>query len=44
MIALLYVGEELLKLIGIEVSSFEVTEPFIFLALKMILAIRTYCD
>ncbi|WP_310557411.1 MarC family protein [Flavobacterium sp.] len=46
MIAFLFVGEELLKLIGIDVSSFAVAGSFVlfFLALEMILGIRLYRD
>jgi multiple antibiotic resistance protein len=44
MIVFLFVGEELLKLIGIEVHSFAVAGSFVlfFLALEMILGIRIY--
>jgi multiple antibiotic resistance protein len=44
MIVFLFVGEELLKLIGIDVHSFAVAGSFIlfFLALEMILGIRIY--
>jgi len=46
MIAFLYVGEEILKLIGIDASSFAVAGSFVlfFLALEMILGIRLYKD
>ena len=46
MIVFLFVGEELLKLIGIDVSSFAVAGSFVlfFLALEMILGIRIYKD
>jgi multiple antibiotic resistance protein len=46
MIAFLYVGEEILKLIGIDANSFAVAGSFIlfFLALEMILGIRLYRD
>lgn len=44
MIAFLFVGEEILKLIGIDVNSFAVAGSFVlfFLALEMILGIRLY--
>ncbi|WP_395051865.1 MarC family protein [Flavobacterium sp.] len=44
MIVFLFVGEELLKLIGIDVHSFAVAGSFVlfFLALEMILGIRIY--
>lgn len=44
MIAFLFVGEEILKLIGIDTSSFAVAGSFVlfFLALEMILGIRLY--
>lgn len=46
MIAFLFVGEEILKLIGIDVNSFAVAGSFVlfFLALEMILGIRLYRD
>jgi len=46
MIIFLFVGEELLKLIGIDVHSFAVAGSFVlfFLALEMILGIRIYRD
>jgi multiple antibiotic resistance protein len=46
MIVFLFVGEELLKLIGIDVHSFAVAGSFVlfFLALEMILGIRIYKD
>jgi len=46
MIAFLYVGEEILKLIGIDASSFAVAGSFVlfFLALEMILGIHLYKD
>jgi multiple antibiotic resistance protein len=46
MIVFLFVGEELLKLIGIDVHSFAVAGSFVlfFLALEMILGIRIYRD
>ena len=46
MVAFLFVGEEILKLIGIDVNSFAVAGSFIlfFLALEMILGIRLYKD
>lgn len=44
MIAFLFVGEEILNLIGIDVNSFAVAGAFVlfFLALEMILGIRLY--
>ncbi len=44
MIVFLFVGEEVLKLIGIDVNSFAVAGSFVlfFLALEMILGIRIY--
>lgn len=44
MIAFLFVGEEILNLIGIDVNSFAVAGSFVlfFLALEMILGIRIY--
>lgn len=44
MVAFLFVGEEILKLIGIDVNSFAVAGSFVlfFLALEMILGIRLY--
>ncbi|MBC7525172.1 MAG: MarC family protein [Flavobacterium sp.] len=44
MVVFLFVGEELLKLIGIDVHSFAVAGSFVlfFLALEMILGIRIY--
>lgn len=44
MIVFLFVGEELLKLIGIDIHSFAVAGSFVlfFLALEMILGIRIY--
>jgi multiple antibiotic resistance protein len=44
MIAFLFVGEEILKLIGIDANSFAVAGAFVlfFLALEMILGIRLY--
>ena len=44
MIAFLFVGEEILKLIGIDANSFAVAGSFVlfFLALEMILCIRLY--
>lgn len=44
MVVFLYVGEEILKLIGIDASSFAVAGSFVlfFLALEMILGIRLY--
>lgn len=46
MIAFLFVGEEILKLIGIDVNSFAVAGSLVifFLALEMILGIRLYRD
>lgn len=46
MIIFLFVGEEMLKLIGIDVNSFAVAGAFVlfFLALEMILGIRLYRD
>ena len=46
MVTFLFVGEELLKLIGIDVNSFAVAGSFVlfFLALEMILGIRIYRD
>lgn len=46
MITFLFIGEELLKLIGIDVNSFAVAGSFVlfFLALEMILGIRIYRD
>lgn len=46
MIVFLFVGEELLNLIGIDVHSFAVAGSFVlfFLALEMILGIRLYRD
>jgi hypothetical protein len=44
MIVPLYVDEEILKLIGVEASSFEITEPFVYLALQMTVVIRIYRD
>ena len=46
MIVFLFVGEEFLKLIGIDVYSFAVAGSFVlfFLALEMILGIRIYRD
>ena len=46
MIIFLFVGEEFLKLIGIDVHSFAVAGSFVlfFLALEMILGIRLYRD
>jgi len=46
MIAFLFVGEEILKLIGIDVNSFAVAGSFVllFLALEMILGIQLYKD
>jgi multiple antibiotic resistance protein len=44
MIAFLFVGEEILRLIGIDANSFAVAGSFVlfFLALEMILGIRLY--
>lgn len=46
MIAFLFVGEEILKLIGIDVNSFAVAGAFIifFLAIEMVLGITLYKD
>jgi len=46
MIAFLFVGEQILNLIGIDVNSFAVAGAFVlfFLALEMILGIRLYRD
>lgn len=46
MIVFLFIGEEFLKLIGIDVNSFAVAGSFVlfFLALEMILGIRIYRD
>ena len=46
MIAFLYVGEEILALIGIDINSFAIAGSFIlfFLALALILGIRIYRD
>lgn len=46
MIVFLFVGEEILNLIGIDVNSFAVAGSFVlfFLALEMILGIRLYRD
>ncbi len=46
MIAFLFVGEEILKLIGIDVNSFAVAGSFVlfFLAIEMILGITLYRD
>jgi multiple antibiotic resistance protein len=46
MIAFLFVGEEILRLIGIDANSFAVAGSFVlfFLALEMILGIRLYKD
>jgi multiple antibiotic resistance protein len=46
MIAFLFIGEGLLKLIGIDVNSFAVAGSFVllFLALEMILGIKLYKD
>ncbi len=46
MIAFLFVGEEILKLIGVDVNSFAVAGSFVlfFLALEMILGIHLYRD
>src|SRR5688572_23099716 len=46
MIVFLFVGEELLNLIGVDVNSFAVAGSFVlfFLALEMILGIRIYRD
>src|ERR1044071_4222258 len=44
MVAFLFVGEEILKLIGIDANSFAVAGSFVlfFLAVEMILGIRLY--
>lgn len=46
MVAFLFLGEEILKLIGIDVNSFAVAGAFIifFLAIEMILGIQLYKD
>lgn len=46
MVSFLFVGEEMLKVIGIDASSFAVAGSFVlfFLALEMILGIRLYKD
>ncbi len=46
MIVFLFIGEEILNLIGIDVNSFAVAGSFVlfFLALEMILGIRIYKD
>src|SRR5690606_32527989 len=46
MVVFLFVGEEILNLIGIDVNSFAVAGSFVlfFLALEMILGIRLYRD
>lgn len=46
MIAFLFIGEEILKLIGIDVNSFAVAGSFIlfFLAIEMILGVTLYKD
>ncbi|MFN3756413.1 MAG: MarC family protein [Flavobacterium sp.] len=46
MIAFLFIGEEILKLIGIDINSFAVAGAFVlfFLALEMILGIKLYRD
>lgn len=46
MVTFLFIGEEILKLIGIDVNSFAVAGAFVlfFLALEMILGIRLYRD
>jgi len=46
MIAFLFVGEEILKLVGIDVQSFAVAGSFIlfFLAMEMILGVRIFKD
>lgn len=46
MVAFLFIGEQLLNLIGIDVNSFAVAGSFVllFLALEMILGIRIYKD
>lgn len=46
MVAFLYVGEEILRLIGIDINSFAIAGSFIlfFLSLELILGIRIYRD
>jgi len=46
MVAFLFVGDEILKLIGLDVSSFAVAGAFVlfFLAIEMILGVRLYKD
>lgn len=46
MISFLFVGDEILKLIGLDVNSFAVAGAFVlfFLALEMILGVRLYKD
>jgi len=46
MIAFLFVGDEILKLIGLDVNSFAVAGAFVlfFLAIEMILGVRLYKD
>jgi multiple antibiotic resistance protein len=46
MISFLFIGEEILKLIGIDVNSFAVAGSFVllFLALEMVLGIKLYRD
>jgi multiple antibiotic resistance protein len=46
MVSFLFIGEELLKLIGIDVNSFAVAGSFVllFLALEMILGVKLYKD
>lgn len=46
MILFLYIGESILKLIGLDISSFAVAGSFVlfFIALEMILGIRLYKD
>ena len=46
MIGFLFIGEEILKLIGIDINSFAVAGSFVifFLALEMILGITIYRD
>ena len=46
MISFLFLGEEILKLIGIDINSFAVAGSFVilFLALEMILGITLYKD
>src|SRR5690606_18314335 len=46
MVAFLFVGDEILKLIGLDVNSFAVAGAFVlfFLALEMILGVRLYRD